>query len=327
MNARQCSSLSTLFATAAIVLSCAVATAQAGSAPESAAQARRQTQRQAQDQSATMQAPSEQDVAETQTQFLKLLRLSPVLTSVVARDPSLLSDQGYVTRNNPELAQFMASHPDIAKNPEFYLFSRLDQRGGHRDQALERTIWPDLVPAAPYQQSNTAEVMNRITPIILFPCFLVAIVWLIYLFVQNSRWNRAFKQQSEIHSRLIDKFSSTQELAAYMETEAGKQFLSASAYAPGPQAGPHMPNVVARVITPMQVGVVLTLLGIGLYFLRNAGPDMATPMVVLGTLALMPGVGFILSAGATWAIAQRLGLMPEKADHDAGISMGPTGRQ
>jgi len=288
-------------------------------ATQSAAAARRQAQNQA------APAPSEQDVADTQTQFLKLLRLSPVLTSVVARDPSLLSNQDYVARNNPELAQFMAGHPDIAKNPDFYLFSRLDQRGGHREQALERAVWPDLIPV-PYRESSAGEVMNRITPIILFPCFLVALVWIIYLFVQSRRWNRAFKQQSEIHSRLIDKFSSTQELAAYMETEAGKQFLSASAFASGSQAGPHMPNVVARVLTPMQVGVVLTLLGIGFYFMRNAGPDMVTPMIVLGTLALMPGIGFILSAGATWAIAQRLGLMPEKPDthHDAA---GFTGRQ
>ena len=289
-------------------------------ATQSAAQARRQAQNQ------PAPVPSEQDVADTQTQFLKLLRLSPVLTSVVARDPSLLSDQSYVARNNPELAQFMAGHPDIAKNPEFYLFSRLDQRGGHREQALERAVWPDLIPPAPYRTSDTAEVMNRITPIILFPCFLVALVWIVYLFVQSRRWNRAFKQQSEIHSRLIDKFSSSQELAAYMETEAGKQFLSASAFAPGPQAGPHMPNVVARVLTPMQVGVVLTLLGIGFILLRNAGPDMTTPMLVLGTLALMPGIGFILSAGATWAIAQRLGLMPEKPDSHNDAA-GLTGRQ
>jgi len=26
----------------------------------------------------------------------------------------------------------------------------------------------------------------------------------------------------------------------------------------------------------------------------------------------MPGIGFILSAGATWVLAKRLGLMPEK---------------
>ncbi|MGB7741813.1 MAG: hypothetical protein WBL41_03570, partial [Terracidiphilus sp.] len=72
---------------------------------------------------AVTQAPSESDVADTQAQLLKLLRLSPVLTTVVARDPSLLADQAYVERSNPELAQFLAAHPDVAKNPEFYLFN------------------------------------------------------------------------------------------------------------------------------------------------------------------------------------------------------------
>jgi hypothetical protein len=311
------------FATTALLVALTLSAGQTGSAQQSAAQ--RQAQRQAQNQAAAMQAPSEQDVADVQTQFLKLLRLSPVLTSVVARDPSLLSDQDYVARNNPELAQFIASHPDIAKNPDFYLFSHLDLRRGHRDEALERVVWPDLVP--PEQRPDQAPmVMHELFPIIGFAVFIFAAVWIIRIFVESLRWSRTSRQQAEIHSRLIDKFTSSQELAAYMETEAGKQFLSASAYAPGPQVGPHMPNVVARVLTPLQVGVVLTLLGIGLFFLRNAGPDMATPMAVLGTLAITPGIGFILSAGVTWAIAQRLGLMPEKPDAHNDAS-GLTGRQ
>jgi len=303
--------------------------AQDGPAPgPSAAQARHQTQRQAENQSATMQAPSEQDVAEVQAQFLKLLRLSPVLTTVVARDPSLLSDQDYVARNNPELAQYMAGHPDIAKNPDFYLFSNLERRGGRREQALERAVWPDLVPQD-RSPNSAAMVMHEMIPLIVPPIIIFIIAWLIYAFVQNHRWNRTFKQQAEVHSRLIDKFSTNQELAAYMETEAGKRFLEMSPLASGPAPGQHMPNVVARVITPMQVGIVLTLLGIGLFFLRYTSPDMSTPMAVLATLALMPGIGFILSAGATWAIAQRLGLMPEKNDvrYDAGPPTNPMGRQ
>jgi len=261
-----------------------------------------------------LQPPSDKDIADTQEQFLKLLRLSPVLTSVVARDPSLLSDQQYVARSNPELAQFMAGHPDIAKNPDFYLFSRLNnERGGHRDQALERAVWPDLIPAQ-HEPGAASEVMHDMVPIIIVPAFLLACLWIIRLFVDSRRWSRTFRQQSEIHSRLIDKFSTNQELAAYMETEAGKRFLEISPLASGGQTGPHMPNVVARVLSPMQVGVVMTLLGIGLFLLRNAGPDLATPMVVLGTLALMPGLGFILSAGATWVVAKRLGLLPEKED-------------
>jgi len=38
----------------------------------------------------------------------------------------------------------------------------------------------------------------------------------------------------------------------------------------------------------------------------------------------MPGIGFILSAGVTWVLAQRLGLMPEKevAQNGAGAPFG-----
>ena len=87
---------------------------------------------------------SDQELAATQEQLIQLLRTSPTLTSVVARDPSLLADQEYVIRNNPQLAQFLAQHPEVVRNPEYYLFTHLQSRGGRRDQALERAVWPDL---------------------------------------------------------------------------------------------------------------------------------------------------------------------------------------
>jgi hypothetical protein len=256
-------------------------------------------------------ALSDSDVAATQDQLLKLLRFSPVLTTVVSHDPSLLADQEYVSRNNPELAQFLVSHPDVARNPEFYLFSHLEQGHGRRDQALERAVWPDL--SQPQREpSGAAEVARRMIPIIGLACFLVALVWVIRLFIESRRWNRSFKLQSEVHSRLIDKFTSTQELAAYMQTEAGRRFLEASPVALGMDGGMQMPNVVSRVLTPLSIGIVLALTGIGLMLLHNVGPDTQTPMLILGTLALMPGIGFILSAGATWVLAHRLGLLPGK---------------
>jgi hypothetical protein len=36
-------------------------------------------------------------------------------------------------------------------------------------------------------------------------------------------------------------------------------------------------------------------------------------MLVLGTIVLMPGIGFIISAGITWVLAGRLGLMPDNS--------------
>ena len=189
----------------------------------------------------TAQAPSEKDVADVQEQMLHLLRLSPTMTAAVAADPSLLADQPYVARSNPELAQFMASHPDIARNPEFYLFGKLNPSDRRRDQALQRVIWPDLTPPQ-QQEPNAPRVIEKMTPIIIVPAMFLAFFWIIRIFVDSRRWNRTFKQQSEIHGRLIEKLGTSQELVAYMETEAGKRFLMASPGAPGPDSANACPT-------------------------------------------------------------------------------------
>jgi hypothetical protein len=259
---------------------------------------------------ATTAPVSDQEVADTQEQLIKLLRLSPTLTSVVAHDPSLLSNQDYVSRNNPQLAQFLATHPEVARNPEFYLFTNVNPRDGRRDQALQRAVWPDIS----WSQGNSSRPEETIAPIAAlaaFACFLGALIWMIRVFLENRRWGRIFKLQSEVHGRLIDKFSSNQELALYMGTDAGKRFLEAAPISAGLEPEQRMPNAVARVLTPLQIGIVLVLLGAGFLLLRHTRPEMEIPMLVLGTVALMPGLGFIISAGITWVLAGRLGLMPE----------------
>jgi hypothetical protein len=252
-------------------------------------------------------------MAATQQQLIKLLRLSPTLTSVVAHDPSLLSNQEYVSRNNPELAQFLAAHPEVARNPEPYLFNHQEGQGSRRDQVLQRAVWPEMVqPANEPWRSRPAseEFISDMSGVLAFACFLGTLIWLIRQLSENRRWNRIFKLQSEVHGRLIDKFSSSQELAAYMETEAGKRFLEAAPIPVGFEQEKRIPNAIARVLTPLQIGIVLVLLGLGCYLLRSASTDTNIPMLVFGTLALMPGLGFIISAGVTWVLAGRLGLMP-----------------
>jgi hypothetical protein len=272
---------------------------------------------------------SDKDFAATQEELVRLLRMSPTLTTVVARDPSLLSNQEYVSRNNPQLAQFLAAHPEIGRNPEFYLFTHLRPGEGGPEQALERAVWPELVQAHP-DRPVFQNFLDDLPPLLAFLCFLVVLVWLIRQFLENRRWGRIFKLQSEVHGRLIDKFSSNQELALYMGTEAGKRFLEAAPIPVGFEPERRVPNAVARVLTPLQAGIVLVLLGAGFLLLRRASPEMDIPMLVLGTVALMPGLGFIISAGATWVLAERLGLMPDspaKTNLPDNSTFDPQGRQ
>ena len=81
---------------------------------------------------------SDEDVANTRDQLLKLLKISPTLTQVIAADPSLLANQDYVNRNNPELGRFLLAHPEVGRNPDFYLFADLPHNGGPRREQLER---------------------------------------------------------------------------------------------------------------------------------------------------------------------------------------------
>jgi hypothetical protein len=253
---------------------------------------------------------TDQELQTTQEQLLQLLRTSPTLTTVVAHDPSLLSNQEYVNKNNPQLGQFLIQHPDVARNPEYYLFTNLNFPGGRRSQALERAVWPEM-SAAPYQPNHVRDAIEPLAALAAFACFLATLAWLIRQFLENRRWSRIFKLQSDVHARLIEKFASTQEIGAYMDTEAGKRFLEAAPIPIELEQDQRMPNVVARVLNPLQIGVVLVLLGVGFFLLRNIHSDMRIPMLVLGTVALMPGIGFILSAGITWVLAGRLGMIPD----------------
>lgn len=260
------------------------------------------------------QAPAEtaqvndRDLAVTQRELIRLLRLSPTLTTVVSHDPSLLSDQDYVSRNNPQLSQFIAAHPEVARNPDFYLFTHVHQDDGSPDEALEREVWPEFHPRNDGWTAN--DVIGPIAALLAFACFLAALVWLIRQFLENRRWGRIFKMQSDVHGRLIEKFGSNQELSSYMETEAGRRFLEAAPIPVGFEPQQRVPNAVARVLTPLQIGIVMVLLGVGFFMLRHVRTEMYDPMLVMGTIALMPGIGFIISAGITWFLAGRLGLIP-----------------
>lgn len=258
---------------------------------------------------ANAQQMSAKDLAAIQDQLLQELRVSPTLAEVVARDPSLLSNADYVDRNNPELGRFLQAHPEIAQNPDYYLFNNLHGENEQPSEALERKLWPQM--SRPAESGLDREVVNNGIPFLVFLCILGALLWLTHVLLENRRWNRIFKLQTDVHGRLIERFGTSQEVLTYMGTEAGKRFLEATPIAVGFEQQAPVPSPVARVLTPLQIGVVMTLLGLGLLSLRHSVPEGASALLVIGTVVLLPGLGFIISAGITWALARHLGLMPE----------------
>lgn len=260
---------------------------------------------------------SAQEVSALQDQLLQILRVTPTLAEVVARDPSLLSDEEYVARNNPQLAHFLQAHPDVAHNPDFYLFNNLHGQNEQPSDVLERKLWPDMVHQQP-RDSTMRDLISDGIPFLVFLCMLSALLWLTHVLLENRRWNRIFKLQTDVHNRLIERFGTSQEVLTYMNTESGKRFLEATPIATGIDRKQPMPSPVARVLTPLQIGIVMLLLGAGLMSLRHTVSGGENAFQILGIIVLMPGVGFIISAGVTWVLARHLGLMPQGGTQNYG---------
>src|SRR5271170_851347 len=134
---------------------------------------------------------NESDLADTRAQLIRLLRMSPTLSEVVANDPSLLANQDYVNRNNPELGKFLESHPEVARNPDFYLFADLPNGSGRRVDRLERRIWqPNSNPG---MSEVVRELFSMGAGFLAFFSIAGILLWLTRAFLENRRWARVFK--------------------------------------------------------------------------------------------------------------------------------------
>ncbi len=268
-----------------------------------------------------LSAADDEVVQRNQEELIRLLRISPVLTSVVERDPSLLGNAEYVNHSNPELGKFLSDHPEIAKNPDFYLFNGVQGHGAQRVQVLERKVWPENDGGRPEDPAYHL-IEQGVMPVAAFLGFLGAVVWILQMFMANRRWQRIFKLQTDVHTKLIDRFGTSEELIQYMESESGKRFLEAAPIPVNFEGDQKVPSVVGRVLMPLQIGSVMSLLGAGLLFARHSFTHgMQSVLLLGGIVILMPGLGFVLSAGITWVLAGRLGLMPAGVGESHGISV------
>lgn len=254
---------------------------------------------------ANTKPPSEEDINATRDQLFQLLKLSPKLTTVVIRDPSLLGDQEYVSRNNPELAQFLESHSEVARNPDFYLFANVS--GPNRERRLEREIWPGI------GREPQGMDLRDVWVFLVFLCILSTLIWLLRMLLENRRWSRVFHVQTEIYNKLLDKFTTNEELVNYVRTESGKHFLESASIPFGFDLQRRPGSPLSRVLLPLQFGVVLSLVGLGFLYLRTTFRDEPS-LLILGVLTLMLGIGFIISAGFSWMLARHAGLLRQGTD-------------
>ena len=240
------------------------------------------------------------DADRTKNEFLELLRhYPPTLKNVFRQDPSLLTQTQYLS-TYPALVTYLNTHPEIALNPAYYL-------GGLAGSQ----------PTPPEDRYSRSRDMWRtvMEPIAIFAGFGMAIgllTWLIRTFLDYRRWNRLSKVQAEVHTRLLDRFNTNEELMAYIATPAGSKFLQ-SAPISLDTGSRSMGAPLSRIMWALQAGLVMVAGGCGLMLAsgRMTEEDYL-PLEIMGIIAVALGVGFAVSAAISFLLSSKMGLLDQQ---------------
>jgi hypothetical protein len=241
----------------------------------------------------------DEDARETRERLEELLRkLPPAVGRVLRADPSLMGNETYLS-TYPTLAAFLKQHPEIRNTPGFFF----ENMGSYE-------FWNPSPPETAEARAIRlwSEIFQAITVASVFIGITIAVVWLIRTVVEQRRWYRTSKVHTEVHNKLLDRFTTNEDLMAYIQTDAGRRFLESA-----PLSVESAPRQVgapfSRILWSLQVGIVLATGALGLLFVSGRViEEIAQPLFAIGVLALTVGVGFMVSAAASLILSRRLGL-------------------
>jgi hypothetical protein len=234
--------------------------------------------------------PSTDRHYEVREKFTRLLQQHPEeLWMLLKLDPALLTNDAFMS-GYPEVQEFLVQHPEIHKNPRFYLSQFV----------------------SPAQYRNTLDgVLELLAVLGGVSLTVIALAWLIRTLVEQNRWKQLSRTQSEVHNKILDRFNTSEQLLDYIRTPAGGKFLES---APIPLYVEHPPGgrtstLATRIVWSVQLGVVIAISGLGMLLLSAVlEKDPSQGLFVLGAIALCVGAGFIASAFVSLHLSRRLGL-------------------
>lgn len=127
--------------------------------------------------------------------------------------------------------------------------------------------------------------------------------WAVWVIAVNIRRTRTSRQIAELHTRLLDRFTASQELIAFLEGESGRRYFEA--------LQSDLKDPLVRVLNGIQLGVVLILLGVSLIAVRAGQTDESArnALLLIGVPGMAIGAGFLISAVISYRLCKFWGLL------------------
>lgn len=220
---------------------------------------------------------------------------------VVGLDPSLLTNQEYLSRY-PELAAVVAEYPQLSRNPRIFL----SRAGYHGNQ--------------PPRQASAGEAVAEMIAImgtVLIITF--GVIWLIRTVIEQRRWSRLARVQTEVHTKLLDRFSQSEDLLRYIQSPAGSRFLESAPIQVSTEPRGALVSSGTTMLWSLQIGIIIAAGSLGIVLMSWAFGEGATDAMALGVIGLFIGIGFAASGIVSSILSKKFGLLPsEPASRPAG---------
>ena len=237
-----------------------------------------------------------QQAEDTREQLRAIMQLYPrAVGEILYRDPSLMARPDYM-EPYPQLAAFLTQHPEVPRNVDYYL----EGYGQWQRQRLDP------------EYEALGVLLGGLAGFLGTGAVFGVMIWLVRAVIQHRRWVQASRVQADVHTKLMDRMTSNEELLAYIQSPAGRRFLEAAP----PRAEPESPGFsapVGSILWSMMAGIVFATVGVGFRAAGGTiGDDVQRAFTVVGVILLSLGIGFLLAAVLAYVVSSRMGLFPER---------------
>ena len=236
--------------------------------------------------------------AETTRDLLRnILRTYPdAVGEILRRDPSLMSRADYMAAY-PELTQFLTIHPEVQRNVEYYFEGYAGWQSRHQ-------LDPEF--------EALGVMLGGMAGIFVITGLMSVFAWLVRAVIQHRRWLKASQVQADVHTKLMERMTTNEELLAYIQSPAGRRFLEATPVRPDTEAA-STNAPIGPIIWSMMAGIVLSTVGVGFrYSAGFIGDEAQQAFVVVGVIILALGIGFMFASLMAFVVSSRLGLFPPR---------------
>jgi hypothetical protein len=153
---------------------------------------------------------------------------------------------------------------------------------------------------------NNVEILIPIT-------FFVMIGFIVWAIARTRQSRHAAEMQAQFHQKMLDRFSSSQDFIAFIQSAEGGRYIDSLTRTP-------VSNPLTKTLSAVRTGIIIAFLAGGLVAVGAiSGASDGRDLMLFGLLGLFLGAGFLVSAWASHRLSRSWGLEPSGNGNPAGV--------